>query len=273
MTTIDVNRNTPPVDATPRPPMRTNLKLGPGCALLPTTALRLLIWGAHTAITNHRIVCVSGQSGCGKTVALDVLANDLAARGLGRVVQIELFDSTTDKQVIAQLLAAVTGERVNPRHTTGDHALRLRKYLADEPVVLHIDEAQHASVQALQIVRQINDDPTSKSGLVLAGENLKSKLAKHTTLANRVGLQVNFGPIDEDQLGPTIRALHPALKDLSDAQITFINDKFAVGTLRSWVVILEWLIARTASSAPLSPNDINYALTAVSGAAVSGAPR
>ena len=260
------------MSATPRPPMHTTRPLPARCTLLPTPALKLLIHGAHTAIINRRIVCVSGQSGCGKSVALDVLANDLTHRGLGRVVRVELFDSTTNKQVITQLLEAVTGERVNSRHTTADHALLLRKVLAEAPVILTIDEAQHAKISALQIVRQINDDATSRSGLVLAGIDLQAKFAKHPTLTNRVGAWSNFNPIDDDLI-KTIRALHPTLARLSDAQITFIDDRFAHGTLRQWVVLLEWLTDTTNNGAPLDPKVINFALTIATGTAVNGAPR
>lgn len=245
--------------------MSTTRPLPAGCALLPTEPLRLLVLAAPTAIENKRIVCVSGSAGCGKTVALDVLANDLTLRNAGRVVPVELLHSATDKQVISSLVTAVTGAPVLTRISAGDLSIFLRHLLAAERIILMIDEAQHASNRALEVVRQVHEDPTSRSGLVLAGLGLIERLAKQPTLDSRVGLRVKFAPVDDQQLIPLVQALHPLLRTLSAERIYQINDKFADGSLRHWTQVLEWLVAITPAGQAPGEEHIRQALALATG--------
>ena len=211
--------------------------------LVETEPLRVLLAAAPVALKNRRIICVSGDSGCGKSVALDVLKHQLDVP----VATVILDRGSTDKQVIEEIYKAVH-RQPGPMHSSirkAEMMAHLRSTLANEQVVLMVDEAQNASLRALELARQLHEDPTSRCGLILSGVNLSEKTAKEPMLHSRIGMHVTFHPLTDGALIDVLRKLHPHLAALPDELIFDIDDSYCRGGLRRWVVFLEWLLAVT----------------------------
>lgn len=224
-------------------PLTVSRPLPVDTTLITTEPLKLLLGAAPIALANRRIICLYGQSGCGKTVALDVLANTLGVR----VVTVILDRGSTDKQVIEHLYQAVRGATgpVPNSVRRAEMMAHLRRLLAAGDTVLMVDEAQNASLRALELVRQLHEDPTSRCGLVVAGVNLAEKLEREEMLNNRIGLRVAFPPLTGDQLVSILGQLHPVLAQMPVPLLRATDDEYCHGQLRRWVEVLEWLLAVT----------------------------
>jgi hypothetical protein len=166
-----------------------------------------------------------------------------------RVVTVILDKGDTDKQVIEHLYQAVRGQTGPvPRWVRkAEMIAHLRSDLAGKDVVLMVDEAQNASLRALDLVRQLHEHPTSRSGLVVAGMELREKLAREEMLNNRVGLRVEFQPLTDTKLVATLHAMHPTFAAMSPALIQAVDDEHCHGQLRCWATFLEWILAMPGS--------------------------
>lgn len=219
-----------------------------GCNLLTTSAIRRLAVGAPIALANRRIVCVSGPTGCGKTVALDVLANVLADAGK-RVVTVLLHRRLSDRQVIAHIYKAIHGiDGDLPASTRRDEIMtHLRHDLAGSNIVIQLDEAQNASLGALELLRMLHEHPTAGCGLVVAGVNLDRKLAADPMLNNRIALRVRVEPLAGATLTASLAELHPLLGSYEPHLLEAADRELCHGQLRLWTMLLEWLHAYGAS--------------------------
>lgn len=233
-----------------------SIPLTPGSVLTLTEPLELLLGAAPIALANRRIICVDGQPGCGKTVALDVLANNLTRP----VVTLSLNGNLSDKQVIEHVYRAIQGGCTS-RLTRDNMMSALRQRLAGSELVLMVDEAQKASVKALELLRQLHDDPRTKCGLILSGANMQRLLAKEEMLESRVGLRVRFPRLDGNQLIPTVTAAYPVLASLEEWVLRETDRLYCQGRMRAWAEIYEWVRSKTNNGARVATRrDLEFAL-------------
>lgn len=244
---------TPPAGPLPLETVTLSRPLPHGSTLLATDPLKTLLAAAPAALANRRIVAVSGNSGCGKTVATEVLATRLRQR----VVFVALDRGITDKQVIETIYCAVAGNDtgIASRTRRAELMLHLRHLIAKAPLVLMLDEAQNASLNALELARQLQEHPSANCGLVIAGVNLDSKLEREPMLENRIALRVRFDRIHDEDLAGTLAALNPMLGAYPDQTLLAANAEYCRGELRRWAQVIEWLHKLGATGDP-DPVDV-----------------
>jgi len=117
---------------------------------------------AYQAHLNCDITLVSGEAGTGKTTAL----KDYAENNTG-VIFVTANACTTTATAVLSMICEALGEKTSPRRAV--LMKRLIDILADSNRLIIIDEADHLKLEALQAVRNLNDE--AHVGVVLAGND------------------------------------------------------------------------------------------------------
>ena len=230
--------------------------LAAGTTLVRTDSLNLLLAGGPGTLADGAIVALDGPPGCGKTTALAQLVHEVDSA----FVTVSLDPRSTDKDVVRQVHEAVVGTPVTSRTNKAEMANEVRCELARQSRLLCIDEAQNASVSAIEMIRQLQMDPTANFGLVLSGAGLNKKLKSEQMLHSRVGQWVHFAPISAGELPRVLHGLHPLLATLDDDLLIAADDHTCHGVLRSWVNILRFLRRFTPAGAPASKEGLEQAI-------------
>ncbi|MGW6898991.1 AAA family ATPase [Streptomyces sp. NPDC054919] len=214
-----------------------------------TDGVRLYVPGAHVVSTRQLgavaealthtvaacgIVCVYGDPGHGKTVALYQ-----ALRLLPRRVPVCWAQVTVKPglpQVRAALLAAfgLPVKVLTSRTDTADHAL-LEALKA--PGVLVIDDVQRIAAPELDYLRLLSDAPTTQTCLVLCGAGAERTLARSPALASRVLTWQHIPRLDTSQVPGVLRLFHPLWDTATDEDLLSADETYARGNFRTWAKI------------------------------------
>ncbi len=121
-----------------------------------------VMYAAHYAHAKCEMVLIRGDSGAGKTTALKLYTKQNAG-----VIFVTANASTKSATAILCMIASAIGRKSN----RGQRGLmeELIKYLKNTKRLIIIDEADHLTKNALQAVRNLNDE--AQVGIVLAGNN------------------------------------------------------------------------------------------------------
>ena len=123
---------------------------------------RTVTYAAHYAHAKCEMVLIRGDSGAGKTTALKLYAEQNAG-----IIFVTANASTKSATSILSMIAEAAGKRAN-----GSSKLLMKTLvdcLKDTRRLIIIDEADHLTLNALQAVRNLNDE--AHVGIVLAGNN------------------------------------------------------------------------------------------------------
>jgi len=211
-----------------------------------TPALDALLTLAPVTFEAGRIVGIDGPAGCGKTTAVTALVERLGKPA----VSVSLDPRSTDKNVVALFHEAVLGQPAAPRALRTDMLASLRRALAGTEKLIVVDEAQHAGVSALEMIRMLHMDPTAKWDLVLSGADLYKHLSAECMLRTRVMQWANFTPLTPDELPLILSQVHPLFKALDPDLLVRADAAGGGGVLRHWISALGFLV-------PLQHNGIH----------------
>jgi DNA transposition AAA+ family ATPase len=123
---------------------------------------RTVTFAAHYAHANCEMVLIRGDSGAGKTTALKLYVEQNAG-----VIFVTANASTKSATAILSKIALAAG-----RHPNGNKKFLMEtlvSFLKDTKRLIIIDEADHLTLNALQAVRNLNDE--ANVGIVLSGNN------------------------------------------------------------------------------------------------------
>jgi hypothetical protein len=249
-----------------------------GAALVITPELVELLAGAPVALGNRRLVVVDGQPGCGKSTAQAVLAAASPIRTA--VFTVPTNKSGHGRQFMERAHSAVAGRPVR-NLSQREHENTLAGLLAEEPMLLLIDEAQNAPLEVLRNLRTLLEAPGAQFAVALFGTGVLATIAREPMLHTWRGFTKTLGPLltphqllstpatkrdqvaRRAQLLPTLAALHPRLAQTKPELLIEANRVHAHGLLRNWAVLLEWLLALHPGGDPFTREDLIAAVTAI----------
>lgn len=88
-----------------------------------------------------------------------------------------------------------------------------------------IDESQLLTGDCLELLRYLNDQPTTRFGLILVGGNGTWRvLSKEPMLASRVFRRVRFSPLRRDEILERLPGYHPLYATCAPDLIPLVDD-------------------------------------------------
>lgn len=232
-----------------------------GTTLVPTQPLETLLLMAPIVFQSRYIIAIDGPAGCGKTTAVTALVQDTSLP----VTSVSLDPRSSDKDVVKLLYTAVTGRSADGRMLRTEMLADLRTVLAGKDRLVVVDEAQHAGIAALEMIRTLHMDPTATWHLVLSGAGLEKHLTAERMLKSRVMHWAVFNPINTDDIADVLTQMHPVFGEI-DARHLEAGDRIACrGVLREWVKTLRVMLALTDRGATPDRALLEQALTATTG--------
>jgi len=197
----------------------------PSEALLVTTRIENFAWRVEQLVQEGGFAMIWGESGTGKSVALRVVAERLAA--LRDVVVGTLERPQSKTADFYRELGEVFSVKLSPSNRYGGFKAlreRWRAHLAATRIkpVLLIDEAQEMAPEVLSELRLLSSadfDATSLLTMVLSGDGRLQELLRHPDLiplGTRIRTRLNTEAASREELG---ELLHHALAKAGNASL------------------------------------------------------
>ncbi|MFC7310809.1 AAA family ATPase [Streptomyces monticola] len=188
---------------------------------------------AHT-IAARGIVCVYGDPGHGKTVAVHQALCLLPRRTPVHRALVAV------KPALPQLRAALLtafGLPVKALTSRTDAADRALIDALQAPGVLVVDDVQRIAAPELDYLRLLVDAPTTQTSLVLCGAGAERTLARAPALASRVLTWQQVPRLEPAQVPGVLRLFHPLWDFATDADLLYADETCAQGNFRTWAKI------------------------------------
>lgn len=213
--------------------------LVPGAQVVHTPAVRSVLRTVAHAAAVGAVVCLYGDAGQGKTVALQYALSQLPHPARVRRVHVGVHPTVPElRRVLADALEL--GRRL-PRGA-GEADLVLVNALR-QPRMLVLDEAQRLPGPALEFLRGLWDHPDTDTALVLAGAGSERALRRVPALASRVltwELVPRLGP---GEVAGAVAAFHPLWEAVAADDVAWLDEHVGHGNFRTWAKLTSHLTA------------------------------
>ncbi|MFJ9655727.1 AAA family ATPase [Streptomyces microflavus] len=187
----------------------------------------------HT-VAARGIGCVYGDTGLGKTVAVEQALHLLPARvPVWRAVVGVRPGLPQVRAALCEVLGLPSGSLT---HRAGPADQALAEALA-EPGVLFLDDAQRLSPPVLDYLRQLWDSPGCAAALVLCGAGSERALARAAAMRSRVLTWHQVSRLDTQDIPRTLGLFHPVWEDADPADLGRADEQTARGNFRTWAKI------------------------------------
>ncbi|MFI5689521.1 AAA family ATPase [Streptomyces sp. NPDC051636] len=184
---------------------RSGVRFVPGARLVSTAAVASVVKAVGHTVAARGIVCVFGDTGVGKTVAVQQALHLLPDR-------VPVWRAVAGvkpglSQIRASLLEAMGlaagswSHRAQPADRALAQALR-------RPGVLFLDDAQRLSPPLLDYLRLLWDEPGTAAALVLCGAGAERVTARAPALRSRVLTWHQTPALEQARLIETLRLFH-----------------------------------------------------------------
>ncbi|MFI2026450.1 AAA family ATPase [Streptomyces buecherae] len=215
--------------------------LVPGAQVVHTPAVRSVLRTVAHAAAVGAVVCLYGDAGQGKTVALQYALSQLPHPARVRRVHVGVHPTVPElRRVLADALEL--GRRL-PRGA-GEADLMLVNALR-QPRVLVLDEAQRLPGPALEFLRGLWDHPDTDTALVLAGAGSERALRRVPALASRVLTWELVPRLGQREVATVMAAFHPLWEDVSADDVAWVDEHVGHGNFRTWAKLTSHLTAET----------------------------
>ncbi|MFF0294504.1 AAA family ATPase [Kitasatospora sp. NPDC004614] len=206
----------------------------PGAHLVTTRQLGEVTEALGHTVAARGIVCVYGDAGQGKTVAVHQALGLLSRRVPVRQAQVAV------KPALPQLRAALLTAFGLPATALTNRTDAADRALIDafsSPGVLLIDDVQRIAAPELDYLRLLADAPTTQTSLVLCGAGAERTLARAPALASRVLTWQHVSRLEASQVPAVLRLFHPLWHTAVDADLLHADETCARGNFRTWAKI------------------------------------
>ncbi|MEU6093102.1 ATP-binding protein [Streptomyces sp. NPDC047085] len=174
------------------------------------------------------MVCIHGDVGLGKTLAVNTSLRDLAPHTLW----LECRKGASLTALCSTLFRLLELPGEEPSHID-DYDLLLRKAFSEQDRVLVCDEAQGLTNQALDYLRTLWD--AKRFTLVLVGgENCLRRIRSRPALASRIALFQQYHPLTPDEVLAVMARYHKLWQGVPAEDLLWVNDVACHGNFRNW---------------------------------------
>ncbi|MFJ8747465.1 AAA family ATPase [Embleya sp. NPDC127516] len=187
----------------------------------------------HTAAA-HGIMCVYGDPGHGKTIALHQALHLLPRRVPVHRALVAV------KPALPQLRAALLTAFGLPATSLTNRTDAADRALLDaltSPGVLVIDDVQRIAAPELDYLRLLVDAPTTRTSLVLCGAGAERTLVRAPALASRVLTWQQVPRLTPPHVPTVLRLFHPLWDAETDEDLLHTDQAHARGNFRTWAKI------------------------------------
>lgn len=212
----------------------------PGAHLVSTRQLAEVTEALVHTVAARGVLCVYGDTGHGKTVAVHQALRRLPRRL--PVYQALVAVKPALPQLRAALLTAfgLSAPSLANRTEAADRALI---DALKHPGVLVIDDVQRIAAPELDYLRLLVDAPTTQASLVLCGAGAERTLARAPALASRVLTWQHVPRWDGSQAPGVLRLFHPLWDPVADEDVAHADERCARGNFRTWAKITSHVYA------------------------------
>jgi hypothetical protein len=212
----------------------------PGARLVSTRQVAAVVEAVGHTVAARGIGCVYGDTGLGKTVAVEQALHLLP----GRVPVWRAVVGVRPglPQVRAALCEALGLPSGSLTHRAGPVDQALAEALA-EPGVLFLDDAQRLSPPVLDYLRQLWDAPGCAAALVLCGAGSERALARAAAMRSRVLTWHQVSRLGTGDVPQTLGLFHPVWEDADQADLVAADEQTARGNFRTWAKITSHVCA------------------------------
>uniref|UniRef100_UPI002FDC44E1 AAA family ATPase n=1 Tax=Streptomyces ardesiacus TaxID=285564 RepID=UPI002FDC44E1 len=212
----------------------------PGARLVSTRQVAAVVEAVGHTVAARGMCCVYGDTGLGKTVAVEQALHLLP----GRVPVWRAVAGVAPglPQLRASLCEALGLQSGVLPHRAGPASQALMRALA-EPGVLVLDDAQRLTPPLLDYLRQLWDSPGCAAALVLCGAGCERALARASALRSRVLTWHQVGRLEPSQVLQTLTLFHPVWAQADPDDLARADEQMARGNFRTWAKITSHVYA------------------------------
>ncbi|WP_328655563.1 AAA family ATPase [Streptomyces sp. NBC_00334] len=208
-----------------------------GAQLVRTSSVRAVAEAVGQAMATQGAVCVFGDPGRGKTVAVRMALGQVPPGWKVTWVPVPVRPS------VAGMRRAVFDALGLPGrfpHTSALADAAVAEALG-EARVLVVDEAQRLPVPCLEYLQSLWDHPGTRITLVLVGAGSERALSRLPQLASRIGAWQEVPRLTGAEVVAVVTGFHPLWRTVPAPDLTWIDRSCAHGTFRTWAALTAHL--------------------------------
>ncbi|MBH1935815.1 ATP-binding protein [Streptomyces sp. AV19] len=208
-----------------------------GAQLVRTSSVRAVAEAVGQAMAVQGAVCVFGDPGRGKTVAVRMALHAVPPGWKVTWVPVPVRPS------VAGIRRAVFDALALPGRFPHTSALAdaVVTGALGEARVLVVDKAQRLPVPCLEYLQSLWDHPDTRITLVLCGAGSERALARLPHLASRIGAWQEVPRLTGAEAADVMTGFHPLWRTVPAPDLTWIDQSCAHGTLRTWAALTAHL--------------------------------
>ncbi|WP_308340590.1 MULTISPECIES: ATP-binding protein [unclassified Streptomyces] len=208
-----------------------------GAQLVRTSSVRAVAEAVGQAMAAEGALCVFGDPGRGKTVAVRMALGEVPAGWKVGWVPVPVRPS------VAGMRRAVFDALALPGRFPHTSALADAAVVGalGEAWVLAIDEAQRLPVPCLEYLQSLWDHPGTRITLVLCGAGSERAVSRLPQLASRIGAWQEVPRLAAAEATPAATAFHPLWRTVPAEDLAWIDQTYAHGTFRTWAALTAHL--------------------------------
>ncbi|WP_285551174.1 ATP-binding protein, partial [Streptomyces lavendulae] len=202
----------------------------PDASIVTTRALLTARENIRAAIEARAMICIYGQAGRGKSLAVNTSLRELAPK-LTRRIQFRSRPSTRD---LRHELFHALGLQGRPPGQPIEFDRLLRGAL-EATHVLVCDEVQWLNGEGFECFRYLWDEPATQIAIVfVGGAGAHTVLCREPMLSARIFIWQQFTRLMPDEVLDVVPLFPPVWEDADPGGITFADGQAAHGNFRAW---------------------------------------
>ncbi|MFB6980321.1 AAA family ATPase [Streptomyces scopuliridis] len=205
--------------------------------LVRTLSVRAVAEAVGQAMAAEGAVCVFGDPGRGKTVAVRMALHAVPPGWKVTWVPVPVRPSVPGMRWAVFDALALSGSFP---HTSALADAAVAGALG-EARVLVVDEARRLPVPCLEYLQSLWDHPDTRITLVLCGAGSERALARLPQLASRIGAWQEVPRLAGAEAADVMTGFHPLWRTVPAPDLAWIDQSCAHGTFRTWAALTAHL--------------------------------